>query len=330
MRVSLKNVIIPSIPLAVLMVGFCFVLWTFMFFAPIPSTLTIYYSTFAEKIQSLFSQSLLFTNLVCVAFTLLNAFLLAQINNRFTIIRTRTFLPIFIFLLLVCTWNETHMIVGSHVALTLFVLALFNFFSMSKDRNASEPAFLGSFFIGLASLLINPYVFFIPVCWFGFIIFQSFSLRTFLASLLGAIVPWILFITAHYLLNNDVNILQLFNISFNYDFNYLVFSLPKIIYVSVLTLIMIIGVIGMYSLSNGDAIHTRNKLNFLLLLLVSGLALEFFNRNQMPLFLPLLAMIYAMLISHAFSLKQNNFYGIIFYVFFFLNIAFVISKYFHI
>ena len=330
MRVSLKNVIVPSIPLAVLMVGFCFVLWTLMFFAPIPSILPIYYTTIAEKIQSFFSQNLLFTNLVCIALTLLNAFLLAQINNRFTIIRTRTFLPIFIFLLLVCTWNETHIIVGSHVALTLFVLALFNFFSMSKDRNASEPAFLGSFFIGLASLLINPYIFLSPVCWLGFIIFQSFSLRTFLASLLGAIVPWILFVTINYFINNNVDILQLFNVSFNFDFSYLVLTLPKIIYISALTLIMIIGVVGMYSLSNGDAIHTRNKLNFLLLLLVSALILEFFNRNQMPLFLPLLSMIYAMLISHAFTLKQNNFYGIIFYIFFSLNIAFVISKYFHI
>lgn len=330
MRVSLKNVIVPGIPFAVLMVAFCFVIWTFMFFAPIPSTLPIYYSTVAEKIQSFFSQNLVFTNLICIALTLLNAFLLAQINNRFTIIRTRTFLPLFIFLLLVCTWNETHMIVSAHAALTLFLLALFNFFSMSKDRNASEPAFLGSFFIGLASLLINPYLFLIPVCWLGFIIFQSFSLRTFLASLLGAIVPWIFFITIHYSLNNNVDFLQLFIVSFNFDFNYLEFSLPKIIYVSALTLIMIIGIVGLYSMSNGDAIHTRNKLNFLLLVLISTVILELFNRNQLSLFLPLLAMIYAMLISHSFTLKQNNFFGIIFYIFFSLNIAFVISKYFHI
>ncbi len=330
MRVSLKTVIVPSIPLAVLMVGFCFILWTFMFFVPIPSTLAIHYSTVAEKLQSLFSQNLLLSNLTCIALTLLNAFLLAQINNRFTIIRTRTFLPIFIFILLVCTWNETHIIVGSHMALTLFMLALFNFFSMSKNRNASEPAFLGSFFIGLASLLVNPYIILIPVCWLGFIIFQSFSLRTFLASLLGAIVPWIVFASIHYLTTNSVDILHLFNISFSFNLNYSIVTLPRIVYVSGLTLVMIIGIIGMYSLSNGDAIHTRNKLNFLVLLLVSSLTLEFFNCYQVSLFLPLLAMIYAVLISHAFTLKQNNFYGIVFYIFFSLNIVFVISKYFHI
>jgi len=84
----------------------------------------------------------------------------------------------------------------------------------------------------------------------------------------------------------------------------------------------------MYSISNSDAFNTRNKLNFLLFLLISLVILAFIFRNQFISFLPMIALVYSLLISHPLTLKQNNFNGILFLVFCLINIAFVISKYF--
>jgi hypothetical protein len=103
--------------------------------------------------------------------------------------------------------------------------------------------------------------------------------------------------------------------------------LPEIIYIALTSVILIIGIIGMYSITNSDAINTRNKLNFLLFLLISLIMLSIIFRNQFISFLPMIALVYALLISHPLTLKQNNFYGIVFLVFCVINIAFVISKY---
>ena len=328
MRISLKYIVVPGIPLAVLMVVFCLGLWMSSFMSQLPTTLPTHYTPLVDVLHALFSPSPFFSNLVGIIFTLLNAFLLAHLNNQHTIIRTRTFLPLFIFLLLMSVWNETHVVNGSHLALTLFILALFNFFNMPKNRQGSEQAFMGSFFIGLASLLIHPLLLLIPMCWFGLMIFQSFSLRTFLASLLGALVPWFLIICVQYLLHTPIDFVQLIQSNFNFDFSLLTLSIPRIIYTVALSVILIMSILGTYSISNSDAIQTRNKLNFLLLMLISILIISVVCRNQVTSFLPIIALIYAILASHPLTLKQNNFYGILFIVFFFLNIAFVISKYF--
>jgi hypothetical protein len=328
MRISLKNIIIPSIPLAVFLVGFCFVLWMSNYFGQRFSYISIQNNAIVNSLQTIFLPNSLLTNIASIILTFINAFLLAQINNRFTIIRTRTFLPIFIFLMLMGTWNQTHLINGSNIALTLFIFALFFFFNMSRDRMASEQAFTGSLLISISSLLINQFIFIIPICWVAFMIFQSLSLRTFLASILGALSPWIVYLSVNLLINPDINLSQFFVLNFDFNVNFSSISLPDIIYASSLIVIMIICIFGMYSNMNKDSMQTRNKLNFLVFLLVSICLLAIVFRNQFSFFLPIIALVYAMLISHPLTLKQSNFYGILFIIFCLLNISFLISKYF--
>jgi len=131
-----------------------------------------------------------------------------------------------------------------------------------------------------------------------------------------------------YLLQPDFNFLHYFIIDINSGLSISAFSLSEIIYAAAITIIMIISIFGMYSITNSDAINTRNILNFLLFLLITLIILSVIFRNQFISFLPLIALVYALLISHPLTLKQNNFNGILFLVFCLINIAFVISKYF--
>jgi hypothetical protein len=68
-------------------------------------------------------------------------------------------------------------------------------------------------------------------------------------------------------------------------------------------------------------------LNFLVFLLVSLIIFSIIFQHQFRSFLPIIALVYALLFSHPLTLKQSNFYGILFTIFCVLNIAFVISKY---
>jgi len=329
MRISLKNFIVPSIPLAVFLVVACCSLWGVSFSAGHYSPIPISDNTFAEILQSIFKPDTVISKLISLAFTLLNAFLIAQINNRFTIIRIRTFLPVFIFLILMGSWSQTHTINGSQISLSLFIVSLFYFFNMSRNGKATEEAFMGTLIIAVSSLLIRQLIFLIPVCWIGFMIFQSFSLRTFLASLFGLLTPWIIYISInyYYYFGSTLNLKQFFDFHFDFSFQISTFTLPELIYSALISIVMIIALAGMFSITNRDAIHTRNKLNFLLLLLVVFSLMIIVFRNHYFMFLPFIAAIYAMLISHPLTLKQNIFYGILFVIFCILNIAFIISKF---
>ncbi|MFA6582573.1 MAG: DUF6427 family protein, partial [Paludibacter sp.] len=251
-------------------------------------------------------------------------------NNRFTLIRSRTFLPIFIFVLLLGVWNETHLVNGSHLALTIFIIALFFTFNMFHNRNASEEAFMGSFLISVSSLFINPLIFLIPVFWIGFIMLQSFSLRTLIASLLGTVTPWILTFSGQYLIYSKIDFASVFSIQMNLDFNLYTFTLVNSIYIASMAIILIICLAGMFSNYSRDAIHTRNKLNFIFLLLIAILILSIIFENQFSSFLPIIALLFSFLISHPFTLKQNNFFSIVFIIFCVLNISFVLIKFINI
>ena len=327
MRVTLKSVTVPSIPLAALLVIACSGLWFSSYWGARLALFPNQTTEIVNHLQKFVVPNTLVSEIVSFFFTLLNAFLLAQINNKFTIIRTRTFLPILVFMTLMGTWNETHLVNGSHISLTLFILSLFSFFSMSRNRNASEQAFMGSFLISISSILINPLIFIVPVCWIGFGMFQSLSLKTFLASLMGALTPWILYLALNFIINPHFNVLQAFILNPNFVIDISTYSLTDLVYFALMSIIIIIGIVGLYSTTHSDAIDTRNKLNFLVFMLISLCVLSFIFINQCVSFLPIIALVYALLISHPLTLKQNNFYSILFIVFCFINIAYAVSKY---
>lgn len=328
MKISLKSIVVPSIPLATLSVGICFVLWMSAYvgsrFTHMPEANT----PIAFFIQSVFTPNSLLSYLVSFAFTFLNAFLLTHLNNRFTLIRSRTFLPILIFLLLLGSWHETHSQVDSHLTLSLFILSLNFFLSIYRDTKASEEAFMAAFLVSVSSLIINQLIFVIFLFWLGLIMFQSFSLRTFLATIFGALVPWILYLAVHYFYNPESNLNEL--LVYRFDIANLLSTLAwsTLIYISTLGVVLFICIGGMYSNFHSDAIHTRIKLNFVLLLLVGFLIVSYLYTSHAIAFLPYVALTFSVIASHPFTLKQNNFFGILFIVFCVLNLAYIVSKYF--
>ena len=327
MKVTLKNIIVPSIPLAVLLILSSVGLWVASDFGARLAAAHSSQSTVVDNMLSFLSPSALLSSFISLGLTLLNVFLLSQVNNRFTIIRSRTFLPTLIFLLLMSSMSETHLSNGSNLALTIVILSLFYLFRMARDRNASEQAFMGSFLISLGSIIIQPLIFIIPVCWIGFMMFQSFSLRTFLASIFGAVAPWIIYITGEAMILGKIDVGNIFILNPVLVLNPATIPLQGAIYFGTLLAIFIVCTIGMFSLSNNDAIHTRNKLNFMLLLIISLIILAVIFRGQFSSFLPIIILIFSLLVSHPITLKQNNFYSIIFIIFCAINIAYIISKF---
>lgn len=325
-NLSLKKIISPTLPTAIFLIVACLSLWLVADLSGQELKTVENYNGFINLMEFNFERHLFFGSIITILITLVNAFLLAQLNSQYTLIRTRTFLPILTFMILMSAWNETHLLSLSHFALTLLIIALFFLLHIQKDNKSVEQAFMGSFAIGIASILINPLLFLIPFFWIAIVLFQSFSLRTFLASTFGILCPWILYIASYLYFHPNNSLEGVIQTDYSIGMDFISIPLPTIIYIAALAAVFLITIAGMYANSHGDAIQTRIRINALVILLFALIVLTFIFAQQAALFLPLVAFIYALLVSHTFSLKENTFFSTLFIIFCILNIAFVIYK----
>ena len=325
MRVTLKKIITPSLSLSTLLIVASIALWLVVFSTTVVNSPVELGSPLSKAVESILPAGLL-TSITSLLLTLLNAFLIAQLNNRFTIIRNRTFITVFVFLMLMSVAGQTHQLPGAHFALTLMLIALFVFFNMFRDKQASEQAFLGSLLIATGSLFIEPILLFLAVCWMGMIRFGSFSLRTFLASVFGGLVPWIFYFTIRYYFEADLLWINTLFTGFETGFTLFERPVNELIYLACMTLIIITGLVGLYSNLHGDSIQSRAKLNFLTIILIFSFAFSIVFVNCYAIFIPFTLMAYAVLIAHPLTLKPNGFYAILFIVLVIINLAYLASN----
>lgn len=325
MRVTLKKIITPSLSLSTLLIVASIALWLVVFSTTVVDSPVELGSPLSKAVENILPAGLL-TSITSLLLTLLNAFLIAQLNNRFTIIRNRTFIPVFVFLMLMSVAGQTHQLPGAHFALTLLLIALFVFFNMFRDKQASEQAFLGSLLIATGSLFIEPILLFLVICWMGMIRFGSFSLRTFLASVFGGLVPWIFYFTIRYYFEPDLLWINTLFTGFETGFTLFERPVNELIYLACMTLIIITGLVGLYSNLHGDSIQSRAKLNFLTIILIFSFAFSIVFVNCYAIFIPFTLMAYAVLIAHPLTLKPNGFYAILFIVLVIINLAYLASN----
>lgn len=262
-------------------------------------------------------------NLLSFFLTILNSILISYFVNRFNLTDTRTFFPFFIFFFLIIAWSPSHDVYYSHICLTLFIGALFQFMNMYHNPDVAEKAFLGSLFIGVASLMLNELIFLIPVCWLGFIIFQNFSLRTLLASLLGALSPWLIYIAVCYFRNPDIIFTDIINYDFKWGFNLDELSIGSMIYIGVIGFILICTIISVYAGFRTSAVSVRKSFNFVFILFIYFTFISFLQQQQSPVLLPFIALCYTLIASQAFAGKKTIFFNILFFTFCVSNLLYI-------
>lgn len=256
----------------------------------------------------------------------LNAFLISQLNNRHSIIRNRSFLPVFFFTLLVASWYNTHIIPLAHFTLTLFLFALFVFYSIFRNRNAAEQVYASTVLVAIASLIYAPLTLYIPVFWIGLGMFHSFSLRTFLASILGALTPWIIYVAINYGYHQNFDWIQPLADSFTVGLQILERPINELIYLVALLALAIFGFAGVLSNISQDSLQTRALIYFNTLVLFFSFVASILFVRMYFVFLPFVGMTYALLLAHAITTGKSDYYKLLFIIFVVLNAAYILSN----
>lgn len=326
MKFSIKNIIKPQSYTAILMLSLVFVVWVLAHFVGFNHMVEDELSVLKTTINFFGTNYRILALLATFALTIINTVLIQQINKTHIIIRTRTFLPVLIFNILIAVSFRTHGHFIAHIALTFIMLAVYVVLGMYRNKNAVEHAFLGGLFLALASFFIKPLLLLVFVFWIGFFQLKSFSLRTLLASTIGLLLPWIFyFFFSFYYCSNYLWLTELFR---GFEVEFLVPQLPlnQIIYLSFMTLVLFVSLAGLYSNLQSDSIQTRVNIMFLSVFSVAVFSLFFIFSKYYIILVPTVIFSAVFVLAHPFSLRKTNFQSILFILFILANLAFVVSN----
>lgn len=316
--ISLKKIIVPTIPVAVILLLVIGLLWTLVFFNEGGFSATGFTSV------EFLSPNYFFTNLIIIGLTIANILLISQLVNRYSLIRTKTFLPVLIYLTTITAWDNTHLNYYPHFVLSVFMLALIIYFQMYRNPQASEQAFLGSFIMALGAILHPFILFMIPVVWIGFSLIQCLSFRTWLASVFGFVLPFLLIIFLKSYSGETVffNFEKDFHIQATFLFASAGWA--ENTYNILITIVLAIGLWGLLSNMNKDSIQSRSYLRFLLLFLFSNLIIILVFAEMQSLLLPIVAMTASILVAHPFTVHKSPIYTYTFISYVVINILYIL------
>ncbi|MDR1653301.1 MAG: hypothetical protein LBS01_06600 [Prevotellaceae bacterium] len=327
MHISIRRTVNPSILLAVVWIAGCLLLWI------APSKLPQEFVESREVLPVLrFLQTILpvgcvIANLLCVLLTIVNSVLLYQLNNVFTLIREKTFLLPLIFIILISSFHSTHYNIAANLSLMFLLIAFFNFLKMYHKVAQTEAAFLGSLLIACVGWLFFPeFLLLFVAVWLGLSILRAMSIRVFLATLIGLVTPPIFcFVFYRTYFGMFVSYFktmfierQLF-LQHSLDFQVLFF-------LSVFMILWALSLIGIFTDALRNTIRTRINLNFVLLFFIIVLCIIIGFPQTIFAFLPLISALFAVFFAHPVSLKNSNFFNIIFIIFCITSVIYVLSN----
>ncbi len=199
---------------------------------------------------------------------LATSILLLWLNQTYSIIRTKTYLPFLFYMLFITTDHHSFFSFSGNISTIILVITVFHLFKSYQKEKTVEEAFNVGALISLGSLFSTQMLFFIPIIWIGLSFVQSFSLKSFFASLVGVLaVYWLVF--CWYVYKKD---LAGFTEPFQYLFQINISSitsleLPDWIRVGFSLLITILAIINFQLHSFKDKIRTRVYFYFILTLI---------------------------------------------------------------
>ncbi len=145
-----------------------------------------------QPINYLIGQNQLANNIIALVFTILLAFLILKLNYQYTFIRSRTFLPPSLFVIIASCIPDLHAMHPVYPASLFLIIAIDKVFGSYDKETFHSNAFDAGIFVAISSLFYLNMIFFFPSIWFGFIILkQKVNWREYVLSTLGFVFPWI-------------------------------------------------------------------------------------------------------------------------------------------
>jgi len=184
-------------------------------------------------------------------------YLLAELNNQNALIRVGSRIISSILALLLAIVFQLHTFQTGHIVLLLVLLSLFSFTSLYQNPSPVH-SFLAYLFFSLATLAFPKLWLFVPIWWFSLFYMRGLTLRTFVASCLGLVVPYWFYFSALFCLD-DYEAIQGFYHEMA-DFYWPSLSdvtVEKLVQIAYLLLLLSVGIVEVLLNQHKDKVRVR-------------------------------------------------------------------------
>lgn len=194
------------------------------------------------------------------AFTIISTFLMVELNNRNSLMRTYSRMVSCSFLMLITMAFLPDPSLKSCIVTMCIIVYYLIIWNGYQDRASTGWTFYAFTCIGLASMVFVQIGYYLPFLWLIMLTCSNnFSLRTFFASILGIITPY-WFAAGYYAYTDTLDDLLNHFIEFiNYKelFDYSQVTVHEVVNLIFLVILGIIGTIHFLHTSYADKIRTR-------------------------------------------------------------------------
>lgn len=285
----------------------------YLLFFPFPDSEEITYPLWKNVHDALPQESIPFIGFALFATV---GYFLIEINNRFNIIGIRSSAQTSFYFLLVTALPRLFSLHAGSIAAVAILFSLFFIFKSYQRPESSGDLFSSFVFMGTGSLFFPQLTFLAPLWWIAAYRFQSLTIRSFWATVVGWSFPyWLLFGHAFYHQQMDlfyrpfIELVSFHPINLTGDMQ--LWELSALAY---LFLLFIVSSIHSAVASFQDKIRTRLYLN--LLIQLGGCLFLFCLLQPVHIenILPLLLIVVSLLSAHFFGLTNSRLSNLFFII----------------
>lgn len=293
-----------------LLLGFS--LWAMGFLTcPESSFWTTQNTSLSDSLNQIIPAHSVLSHLAGFIFAVLIGLMLVQFNETFSFIRIRSLLPFFFFIILMGSNINMHEFNFAQLSAVFLLLALWQLFSIYQEKQPLLKTFNIGLFLAIGSFFTIELLFFIPIFIIGIQRLNGLTFRTFLASTIGFISPFILFLGIKFLLTGKFIFEEVLSNKLEFGIN-IHYNFISVLYLCTLTGCSIIAIINLVNHSFSDKIKVSRMLGFVSMSYIVSVVLFIFMTNKSSVMFTLGTVFSTILYAHYYSLHSRLFVRILF------------------
>ena len=244
---------------------------------------------------------------IALVLLIINALLISRLNIKFILLKSRTYLPSFIFLLVVSSFLPLQQLNPAVFASIFLLISIEAIFGTFKKEGLAYEYFQASFLVSLGSLFYAKGAFLMLIIWIGLSLLRNFRWREWTFTILGFLLPYLFLFYWYYMTGQEIaprwqGIIS--NFLPDHDFSYL--SIYYILFYSFLLLLILLASQMMIGSYQGLKIYVRKfySMNFWIFSVTLILYFSLYSRSVELIYFTGIAIAY-ILSYYFFSLRSK-------------------------
>jgi hypothetical protein len=152
----------------------------------------------------LLSSNFLLSRAVSFAIVLLMGLYLIQINIKHILVKNRTYLPAFFYIVICSSFASLQAINPAVFSSFFLILAIDRLFSTNESTRQLDLFFRASINASLATLFYLPSAGFLLLIFIAILVLNISGVRVWLATIMGYLTPWLFVFFYYFFFNNDL------------------------------------------------------------------------------------------------------------------------------